>query len=558
MNSRSLIALVVVLSLPQWAAASGGTEEASSLFRIDGYSSLQVNYERPWRSRNVDGLLFGTPMDSFPLNLLPDITAPTAGSSEQLPVTIRASGTVGAETGEVLLDRFTHTGFPNRDHLTIAAVHCRATRLPADAFVAYRYIDNYSDRFDSLRADYAQITGRGMAFAAEGLAHEVVGGCRIIGSRVRAEARVTKYGRWGATPLFFSPIYTAGYEVEPCVTTVLNESVFRGRLLMDLHRDYYDHDTPAEYLDKGVALEAEKDLTEQINVQTGVFVDTRTTPSRWYRACVTGLIGRQISTGMTAWFYSNARAAGEIDLSLAATPNITLGVEAGWYYRPAGRSFSFMQNDALIAYRPHDYESVGFHGDLSYTDTLMFPLSIGMWYNYWEKPQFETLTSTSRRRTITQDTLSEALCSSLGGKARYSVSIRKLGIDLWGHLVLPQPTGERRFHMGHHLGIDLVLGSAHLDSAGLRVSIESRSAASLRYRDGNTGEILDFVAPRQTSVSTHLRIPFRVPVFVHHQRTILHIRGGPFRLAKEQRLKEHPHGNLIGPEIAVGIDALIF
>ena len=106
-------------------------------------------------------------------------------------------------------------------------------------------------------------------------------------------------------------------------------------------------------------------------------------------------------------------------------------------------------------------------------------------------------------------------------------------------------------------GVYITFVKNNNDSLYTEVKIEYRDRVSLKHRTENNNAIFEGIAPAQTSAYLFLKMPFHFPLFREHLRTNFQIGAGPLRLSREQRFKEHPYGNLIGPSISFGVNGFI-
>lgn len=532
--------------------------------RIDGVNTVLFNQEYPNRSLNMYSIIWGNPVDQFPFNLLSDYAKPYDNIYESLKDTIidslfhlQASARAGAETGESMMNRFEGLAEENRDHFTTFATACRFPKTPMNLFFGYRYIDTYSDRFDAKWEKYKNITGDNMSFSEEGLAHELVSGYSLSCPIAATTLKTISYNRWGATPYYFSPLLSRGYALYPSLIFILPKSKIYVDFLFDYHKDYYNHIDYSEYTDEGWDITWQRQLKKGIIAQLSHHINSKLDPSAYANAMLHDTISNLFIWSFSGNLYSNFRMGGSLDINYIQIPKFSLNVNAAWDFIPQTRSYTFWENKTPVEYHTIKYEVASLHTSLNYTDTLFFPVKASVWLNYCEKPLWETIEYTNNKIIIRQDTIYNAAHLTSGGKVSYKISLKKFFLTLWGNAEITPKERELHFSLPRDLGADLGYGSTDNDSLYAVIRFETRDGCTLKYMNESSNEIKEYTAPAQTSISFLFKIPFFLPFLKEHLRTNFQIEAGPIRLSKEQRIKEHPKGNLIGPAISLGFNGFI-
>lgn len=534
---------------------------------IDGFNTVLFNQEYPHKSLNMYSIVYGNPLDRFPFNQLsyfPNITFSNYDSIKNLGsdslFRLQASGTAGSEIGEPMLNELEGITDENRDHFTTFAAACNIPKTPMHVFFSYRYTDNYSDNFEKRWKYFKNKTGKDMAFCQEGLAYEIAGGYILSGPIATTALKAISYNHWGAAPYYFSPIYSSGYNLSPTLTFSLPKSKLWIDLLFDYHKDYYDHINFVDYSDEGWNIIWERKLQKGITAQFSHHKDSKLKPSSYANATLHDTVPNLFTWTLSGNLYSNYHMGGFIDVNYIQIPKFSINVNSAWEYVPKIRSYTYYHgNTWRVEYNASEYEVATLHTALNYTDTLLnFPAKASIWLDYCSMPLWETLDDKGNKLIIRQDTISNAAHLTFGVKGSYKISLfNKLYINLWGNAAITPKNSEVRFSLPLNAGADISFGRVNNDSLYTMVRFEYRDRAMLKYKKINNDEIREYIAPTQTSAYVFLKMPFYFPLFREHLRTNLQIGAGPIRLSREQRIAEHPKGNLIGPSISFRVNGSI-
>ncbi len=224
-------------------------------FRLDGSNTILFNQEYPHQSYNMYSTIYGNPLDRFPFSLLSDFKPINSGNgnSQMKHDSLfhqEVTWKLGSETGEMLFNAYEGINQENRDHFTSFATACTFPRSPLDFYFGYRYLDHYSDRFDKQWKKFKDKMDQNMAFSSQGLAYEFSGGYNLSGPVATTTLKTISYKRWGATPYYFSPLFTSGYLLSPTLIFALPKSKLLIDFVFDYHKDFYDHIHYTEYTDE--------------------------------------------------------------------------------------------------------------------------------------------------------------------------------------------------------------------------------------------------------------------------------------------------------------------
>lgn len=529
---------------------------------LDGYNTLLFNQEYPDQSLNMYSIIYGNPLDRFPFSNLSRFHPLNQGKTDTLQQSdslfhCEAVATIGGETGELMFNIYEGIEQENRDHFTTFVTGCSFPHSPLDLYFGYRYLDHYSDRFDELWRLYEDITDNKMAFSSQGLAYEFTGGYILSGPVAATALKTSSYKHWGLTPFNFSPLFRSGYLLEPSLIFGLPKSTLAIDFSFDYHKDYYDHINFVEYTDEAWDITWQRRLQKGIIAQVHHQKDSRLSPSTCLQATLHDTVPNLFRWTLSGNVYGNLRPGASINVDYTQIPTLTINLNSGLHFIPKSREYTFWEVNQQVDYHTKKYETASLHASLRYNDTLFFPAEAAVWLHYNEKPLWETAEWTGGKVVIRQDTIANAERLTFGGKAAYRISLKDFSVTLWGNMAVTPKDREIRFSLPRDMGADIAYGRPESDSLYAAVAVENRDRTSLKYLSINENKLFEYTAPAQTSVSFLLRIPFTLPFFENHLRTIFQTEAGPIRFLKEQRVQEHPRGNLIGPAISVGIKGLI-
>jgi len=554
-----------ILALSGTAGAEG--RDATVLLRIDGANYVLYDQEYPHRSRNMYSIVRGNPLDSFPFTHISTYGfGPAYDSVVSRAPAFAASGGVSAELGDPLLNRFTNSPGYNRDHATVFGSACRLPSVPGFVYSGYRYLDSYSDRFDEIWKKFEDVTDRSMEYYKEGLAKEFIYGYALASGKVEARGNMRKYGSWGTTPFYFSPLYQSGYSTRHDFRVADGRRSFFASAGYDYHTDYFNHFESEKFNDVAVTAGLQRPLNKLINGRVVCDINTAESPSTKFEASVYDSLSTLMVWKAAGGIFNNLHPFAGLQLSFRPMRALTAFAEAGWDYVPAQRAYRYKEYKRTVSYEPLAYETITFHTSLTYADTLFFPITLAAWYDYYERPIWERIEFDDGQPYISQDTLGNAAPWHVGGRASYEISWRMLSAELWGNTSLTPKKTIQRFSLPTVLGADLGCGRRAGGSPYAGMRFEYRSPVVLRYRNDESDKIETFVAPAYTAISSIFHMPFILPFARDHLGSSVWIEAGPVHISKQfldnpslanQRIKEHPSGNLIGPAVSVRFDAVI-
>jgi len=540
---------------------------------LDGFNVILFNQEYPHKSLNLYSIVSGNPLDSFPFdrlsyfrNLANLQNNPSGAYGKDQIFRLDLSAKAGSEAGDPLLNVFEGTARENRDHFSIMVTACNIPKTPTNLFFGYRYIDNYSDRFDRMWGTFQATNGKSMAFYDEGLVYEVTGGYTLRGSLASTGLKISGYRHWGATPFYFSPLYSSGLALHPTLFFNLPKSSLHGDFLFDYHKDYFDHIGFLDYTDQSWNIFWQRTLKKGVFAQISHHKNSRLKPATYTSATLRDTVSDLFILQLCGNLFGNLRMSSALDFSYIQLAPFFLNIKASWDYTPETRNYFFYENKKRVEYFHLEYESPNLHTAILYTDTiagrkngaLRIPLSASVWMDYCGNPLWETVDDTGEVVIIRQDTIANAAHMTWGGRGACKVSLfNRVSINLWGNASILPEKRTLRFSLPLNAGTDIEYGKPDNDSIYAAIRFEYRDLTSIKYRMIYTEKVVDTVSPAHTGLSLLVQIPFHPPFFRKHLSTRIQIEAGPVRFAKEQRVRMHPMGNLIGPGISVGLNGYI-
>lgn len=548
--------------------------------RLDGFNTSVLNQEYPHQLINAYSIINGNPLDQFPFDILPHYSQLKYYNNDSLQSNytdslfhLQASAIIGAEAGDLILKQFEHattSEYPyNRDHFTVFAGAFTFPYTPLNLFFGYRYIDSYSDRFDSLVVIHKKTTGKNVAFTDEGLAFELVTGYNFAGSVVSSQLKTISYKHWNATPYFFSPLFQTGYQLIPSISVMFPKSHLDLNFTFDYQKTHFNHDANwyKENLDEAWSIIWRRNSIKNIHVQLSHHFDSKFDPSHYFYASLNDTVSNLFTWNLLGKFYSNFRFGGSFGCDYIQIPHFSMKFQSSWDYKPKTRDYTFINENIPVEYYAMKYEVTDLHTSLNYFDTLFYPASVSFWLDYCDKPIWETKeffqNSLIEKYIIKQDTLSSSARVTFGGRAAYTISFKKFNIDLWGNFAIKPKNKNLRLSLPRNLGADLTYGNPDNASFYALLRIENRDRTALKYFDKNNNEFKEFQTPANTSMTITLKSPLVLPFFRNFARMGVQLDGGPIRVVKlknfrkNQRIKEHPGGNLIGPAISLRVNGYI-
>jgi hypothetical protein len=535
---KKIVLTILFFSLP----SSLFSEPDSILVRLDKSNSFVLSTTSALPNSNLS-ITSLSPNDTF-------LEVPAHDSNYLLFI----SGDIGAETGEALLNRIGKPGYyPNRDHRTTFSTLLSVPRIPLALNYKYLYTDEYTDRFDSIWTSYAIATGKPMQYDEDGLRHEHLAALHYQQNNLMIQASYNWYRRWNTTPYFFSPVLSYGYSLNPLLTYSRNGLTLYSNWLINKHSEYYDHINPTKYTDVSFTNRLSYRLSSALSTTLEARFDPALDPGAVFGASLLR-DGNIFNWSISASIFNNNDFSLQGYGSLNPTPNINCSLSLAKAFIPESRSFTFTEYRLPVSYNPISTEQIIFYGSATYKDTLFIPVSVNTWFQHINKPVWESITFYDDSAVINQMhyKYGESVWG-LNGNCR--INIKSLFLSCRPSITVPLGNSVRRFSIQKMLDVELSFSPPDSNIISGSVRFHYRDSSYLNYiMSEDTDMLQTFTSPRQTALYFQLNIPFTVP-FIHRftRNATLFIDAGPLRLAKTQRLREHPRGNQIGPAIYAGL-----
>jgi hypothetical protein len=541
--------LVLIFSFLFYSSVICGDTDKS--VPVDGYNSLSISTDHYLFNYNLS-MIKGVPEDSFYYT--------PVSHDDSLHQLFHFSGTLGAETGDPLLNTYsTGKTYPNRDHLCSISSLLKVPQVPLSIAYRYRYIDTYSDRFDSLWNQYASETGSRMKKEEIGLAHDHFAEINYHSENLQTNVVFNKYNTWSVTPYYFSPLFTEGYRLLSSLRYSRNRVSVYTNWIRDAKDDYFNHQTPSSTVDisgkAGVEWTFLKLYTGQIQIQ----YDNQLAPKEALSLYLKRKSER-LSSDISLIIYSDRNIAFHLNETVDFLPNLSFLLSGGDDYIQKGKSYLFFQNTIPVKYQTISLHQINLYSSLIYKDTLIFPFKLCGWVQYCSNPIREYVEPVFDTVFIRQTATSNSNRAFAGITGNYTISIRHFTFRLTPVLAFPLENKDNHFTQNKSLDIDLTFNALPRLPAVVTASLIWKDKSSLKYNfiTDQGAYLQTFSTPANTSLNFDAKVPFLVPYLNPIvKNTFFIINFGPLRLGSKKRVQEFTLGNQIGPAIYVGIDGMI-
>lgn len=535
-------------------------ESSEILINFDGANGMLFNMEYPEESQNRFSVIYGNPLDQYPYAYFSILKNPLTSSPvlQDSLHRVQIYGSLGSEVGEILLNKFNGETGANRDHSTNLGIAWKPKNSSLKFYYTQRYIDTYSDGYDSLWQDFSgKNDGESMFNDGEGLIHDQRAGYIFENEKVVTAFSFSSYGFWGATPFFYNPIYKSGYLMTPVVRLNLASSELTIDGDIDVNSEYQNHIDGVDYNDANCNISWFKPFGGRSSAEINYYRDTKIKALWKVGGQISDTLDGVYSLNLSGSFYGTLKPEASFKFNLLKIPRVTVSAEAAMDYHEEERSYSFMNNRDTVRYSNYDYYEPKFHISAAYHDTLFFPANLKIWYDYSFKRSWESVEwIDGYKMSIVRDTIGPSpLTGQFGFNGNYLITYKFMKFNLWGGMVITPKNSNIQYSLPYQMGIDIEFGER--DSTGLfgGLYFDTREQLVLRYFNVNENKVMDFTSPARTGVSLKARVPFLLPFWRNKLKTAIELDAGPIRFAKEQRLKEHPLGNDYGPTISLAIKA---
>lgn len=514
----------------------------SVMLHIDKFNTFTYTTDGILPYSNLS-VISGSPYDSF--FIIPE------HSNNILNVT----GLIGAENGEALLNRFSHPGhYQNRDHQTYFLTHLSLPKHPISFTYKYLYTDEYSDRYDSLWDDYKKNTKKSMTFDEEGLRHEHFTALRYQNNNLQLQAIYNWYRRWNATPLFFSPLLTCGHSFSPSLTYNKNNITLTSQWFINQHSEYYNHIDPVDFTDLSFINSMSFMISPMHTLEIKVQSDAQLSPQAQLTA---GLSGNKapVHWKLSGSVYSNYELSAQGYTSYFITPNFNCSLFAASNYIPLSRPYYFYEKNVFVNYKPISFRQNDLYSSFTYSDTLLLPISIKTWFNHISDPLWESVTVTTSDSMSIEQIVYKNGESVWGINGMCQFNFKSLHFDFNPSILIPVGDTKRRFAIKRLLDANLSYTPFEDSEFSISLKLQYRDKATLNYLVSNNFDyVVPYSVPSYTALYFDTNIPFIMPFgnsFITNASFF--VNAGPIRLTTEQRVREHPFGNLIGPAVYAGL-----
>jgi hypothetical protein len=383
---------------------------------------------------------------------------------------------------------------------------------------------------------------------------------RYQSPQLRVELMYNWYERWAVTPYYFSPFFIQGYTISPQLQYEQKNLMFYSSWILNKHSDYNDHISPLDYTDlsgrSGITVPLFLNVKSSMEFNYDNSLDPK---ASFYMRVYKCKQDSRFNWGISGSLFSDISVAVNWYGTIKINPQLLCSLNVARDHIQKIRPFTFIENSTEVEYVPMKINQTNFYSSLNFKDTLLFPVSAALWIRFCNNPLQEKISFTEEKAMIKQDTSKSSATLFAGFHGTYSLSFKSVHCDLTPTIIYPLGNSLQHFKLPKRGKIAFYYAQRIENPAFAGVVITYKGISSLNYllEDG-ANAIQSFEAPENTSANIHLRIPFPAPlVSTIVKNTAFVFDGGPIRFAKQQRVLEHPHGNLIGPGIYAGVEGII-
>lgn len=524
---------------------------------IDGSNSFTYDSSRYLFNSNVS-IITGAKNDSFyEIYNDTDFT-----SKHKIMPNINLSGSLGAETGDPLFNQYRYdSSLPNRDHRTLFFMEGMLPQMPLMFAYHYRYNDTYSDRYDSLWSNYNNVNNQKMKYDEVGLSNENYGLIRYQYKDIYMQTSINKYEQWGATPYFFSPIFIKGYSVVPSLRYSFKSLIFKTDCLIDRYSRYYDHINSSH--EDNIIGDCSFEWRSNSKIKSYVKFHYNNLKTPKASVSVSLFTNKtRLRLGCTSMVFSDYNMGISCYGAFLINQNYLCSLSISRDHIPAERPYKFTEvakSVQSVQYEPLLFDQNSIYSSITYKDTICYPVSFSLWYQYCSDPLWESIIFDSNS-TIIQQKINKSSARSIAGFfGSYIISYNSLSLKFTPNFMFPVEFLPMRFKLEKTAVLDISYSDGKPNSISATMSIICKDHVSLNYLvNGNIDSIQTFRSPSFVSANVNIRIPIVVPIVNPlFQNTAFIVDAGPLRFSRKQRLREHPQGNYIGPAIYAGFDGRI-
>ncbi|HLV29989.1 MAG TPA: hypothetical protein VKY57_00330 [Chitinispirillaceae bacterium] len=542
---------VVIIILILYTTGNGEDHEKVP-FQFDGFTVLRWNRSDPLLSSNFYGIIEGDITNSFPVSQLSAFDMDIWSMSPNYPA-FTASGALGSEFGDPMLNIYENRSLDNRDHCTLIETSFKPKRLPLRFFIGRRYYDHYTDRFDSLWNQYSRQTTKRMVEDSRGVAHGISGGYSLDVKRIKAYGFVNQYGYWGASPFFFSPVYRKGFSVSQTVRANTGSGTCDATVEVDHFDRYYDHQNPETFNDILFLGTYHHDFNSSFYGLLNFNYDSKIRPATSLGVSVADSLSF-ISWLVHCAIYGNGNPEAEIESQINPFEGFFIKTKASWEYYPRDRGFSFIEIDSPVYYHTNDFYRKSGKVETGYKFGTGISFDINCWYRYTDTEPWEIIKTYPESTVILYDKYDKASRHNGGASVGMELTGEKFSTKLWFDGGVSLHDAPARFNLPWRSFIEFSCGKPENNRFYGSIRYEIRSEAGLQYFDITEDKILHLSALSQDNLSLNIRVPVLVPFFGDRVQSAIRISFDSIHLFQGLRLRNHPGGNCIGPMVSLAFD----
>lgn len=546
---KQLSVVIIVLLLSK---KGNGDDQKTIPFQFDGFTVFRWNRTDPLLSSNLYGIVEGDITNSFPVSQLSAFDMDIWSISPNYPA-FTASGALGSEFGDPMLNIYENRSLDNRDHYTLIETSFKPLRLPLRFFIGRRYNDHYTDRFDSLWNQYSCQTTKGMAEDSRGVAHGISGGYSLDAKGIKAYGFVNQYGYWGASPFFFSPVYRKGFSVSQTVRANTGSGMCDATVEVDHYDRYYDHQNPETFNDFQFRGTYCHYFDSSLNGSLNFNYDSKIRPATKLGVSLADS-STFISWLVNCAMHGNGNPEAEIESQINPFDGFFIKTKVSWKYYPREREFSFFEMDRPVYYHTNDFYRKSGITETGYRLGTGISFDINCWYRYTDTESWEILKTYPESTVILYDKYDKASRHYGGASVGMELTGAKFSTKVWFDGGVSLHDAPARFNLPWRSFVEFSYGKVEKNRFYGSIRYEIRSEAGLKYFDITEDKILHLSALSQDNLSLNARVPVLVPYFRDRVQSAIRISIYSIHLFQGLRLRNHPGGNCIGPMISLAFD----
>jgi hypothetical protein len=512
---------------------------------LNGTTAIMYKSESGSIEIGMATLLYDNRRDSMQFSSGSTCTDSGSATGCRPPTRLWVWGLVGAEVGDGLLNQVAY----NRDHESDAGACLSLSRIPLELRMRYRYVDTYSDRFDSYWARYASEMSAPMADQVKGLAEEYGGSYNYRGTALQMVGGASKYGAWATTPYFFSPVYVRGIRGAQSLRVSVGRSTLSGDVAVDIQDRYLDHRSASENHNYEGGLTWSRTLRGNVRLTMGG--NARTSSSEVLTCAARVADSSERLLNWAAWAGTTEKGCGHWGAELKIKPRVCISIVAAvkQLNQVQERDFQFLEMQDTVSYGHAQYRPVNAHLSAAYNGQGRLPVAVNGWYDLLSSTRAEMVDTTGAGARIRQVVHRKAQ-SSTGGNVVCKRRIRRHAISGWLAGRVDFGGSFQNVSVPWYGGAQWECGRAESDSIFASVKVQAAGPVTIAYHHSNGDAIESYKTKPSAALYASVKVPFIAPFCREHVACHFWVQGGPISLSSSQRFRYHPKGNEIGPEIS--------